>query len=146
MEDDDCCGGRCCGIPPPRGILPFALSRCCGVASRRAFTSASVVLISLRFTVVPPKNFKRNGFDAQISTPASCLAGQIQPVNRRLRSPRRDAALNPSGNIARECATCYTSQGKNAKLDRSRESQLSTRARIGVAALKLILLTSPLFS
>src|SRR5229473_5050548 len=117
MDDDDCCGGRCCGIPPPRCMFPFRRSRC-GGASRRAFTSASVVLISLRFTVVPPKNFKKNGFDAHVKVRPRLSSGQIDPANRRLLPPRRDAALNPSGNIARECATCYTSQGENAKLDR----------------------------
>ena len=118
-DDDDCCGGRCWGIPPPRGMLPLARSRCCGGASRRAFTSASVVLISLRFTVVPPKNFKKERVRRSDKYTRALNSGADPAVKSRLRSQRRDAALNPSGNIARECATCYTSQGENAKLNRS---------------------------
>ena len=39
--------------PDPDGALPFG--RCCCTCSRRALTSAKVVRISLRFTMLPPK-------------------------------------------------------------------------------------------
>ena len=49
---------RLSGGIPLRCIPPFAWSRWCAI-SRLAFTSASVVLISLRFTIVPPREIKK---------------------------------------------------------------------------------------